>query len=453
MEKDLLPPDITYRINGLTRHLKGNSCFEERQRQVLEAPMESLIPEEYDETLFNEFERRCAYGERMNTELMSSSKWVKMLKEVGVISTEACGKGTMSLADADIIFRKVLHHSEHCGKRLTYEPFCKALFLAAIAARPDLELEAALVEMLARVASAAPEESKQPKETADYMLDANVLLVLDRFKSQLWDLFKSFCGRNLGNVAGPTAGHGTVRLRERTFWKHTQDTLLTSRRGRSCSPTRGQGLIGLSKFHDAPSPCCTTKARDEGFMTPPRTERRSASPPHSWIPNDRTCLGSPASGSPLSGSPSLQRIGLGGLSLSCSGMSGNSAMSPYEYMNGAPVIKNRRRHMSLDQLLSLCKDLKIVPEHLSRLKVMHIFKRAQSAGLHAHGSSIYSFLTHEAFVDAIGQIAIEAYSKEPYCNEFPALHDRIHWFFFRFLPGKTTDAHDRMHYGVSSRGR
>merc|ERR1719433_825848 len=141
---------------------------------------------------------------------MSSAKWVKMLREVGVIGTEPSGKGligTVSLPDADIIFRKVLHHAEHCGKRLTYEPFCKALFLAAIAARPDLELEAALVEMLARVASAAPEESKQPKEATDYMLDANVLLVLDRFKSQLWDLFKSFCGRNLGNVAGPTAGH------------------------------------------------------------------------------------------------------------------------------------------------------------------------------------------------------------------------------------------------------
>jgi len=281
-------------------------------------------------------------------------------------------------------------------------------------------------------------------------------LVLDRFKPQLWDLFRSFCCRNLGHVAGPTAGHGTVRLRERTVWKHTQDTILnlTSRRGRSFSPIRGQGTIGISKLEGLPSPCRTAQAEDDGFMTPPHNDRRSISPPRSWAQNDRAGLGisvpPPMTSSFLRTSfQSLpQRTGLGGLSVSFSGPVGGS-----EYMNGALVIKNRRRHMSLDQLTTLCKDLKIMPDQLSRLEVVHIFKRAQCAGLHTHGGSNYSFLTNEAFVDAMGQIAIEAYSKEPYCNEFPTLHDRIHGFFLRFLPAKTADAHDRMLYGCNSRGR
>lgn len=40
---------------------------------------EVLVPEEFDEVLRETFARHCSYGERLNTELMHSSKWIKML--------------------------------------------------------------------------------------------------------------------------------------------------------------------------------------------------------------------------------------------------------------------------------------------------------------------------------------------------------------------------------------
>ena len=40
-------------------------------------------------------------------------------------------------------------------------------------------------------------------------------------------------------------------------------------------------------------------------------------------------------------------------------------MIPYTYACGSPTLKNRRKYMSLDQLFSLCKELKIMPDPLS----------------------------------------------------------------------------------------
>ena len=48
---------------------------EDFEKQVLASPPEVLVPEEYDEVLRGEFARHCAYGERLNTELMHSGKW------------------------------------------------------------------------------------------------------------------------------------------------------------------------------------------------------------------------------------------------------------------------------------------------------------------------------------------------------------------------------------------
>ena len=40
----------------------------------------------------------------------------------------------------------------------------------------------------------------------------------------------------------------------------------------------------------------------------------------------------------------------------------NGANDPYTYACGSPTLKNRRKYMSLDQLFSLCKELKIMPD-------------------------------------------------------------------------------------------
>lgn len=130
----------------------------------------------------------------------------------------------------------------------------------------------------------------------------------------------------------------------------------------------------------------------------------------------------------------------------------SSSPDPYLYANGCPVIKNRRQHMSVDQLMSFCKELKIVPDLLSRLQVVKIFKRAQVAGSNGTGAgSSYGYLTLEAFVDAAGQLAIEAYSAEPYCDEFPAAHEKVHAFFLRILPTNSKEAHERFRFGCTSR--
>jgi len=493
----LLPPDVASRLQGLTRHLKQNSSWDDRQRQVMDSTAQQLIPEEYDETLCNEFERRCAFGERMNTEFMSSAKWVKLLREVGAIEAgeKACkagsqqATGTMSLAEADIIFRKVLHHCDYGGKRLAYGPFCKALALAALAARPDLDSEAAVVEMVARVSAAAPEESRQPDGTVDYMLDANVLLVLDHFKPALWDLFKSFCGRNLGNAAGPPPGAGTVRNRERSFWRHTQDTLLSS----MASPTRGPGaslgemspgseaaspmrhahamgaLGGRSPAREPggsprtlgtleeleremPSPRLNSEADAGGGFTTPR--RRSPHHEEPSLGERRASLPSLSPGGTEKGWHLSPQTTARSLRTSMSGSMSPSSQDPYLYANGAPVIHNRRQNMSADQFLSFCRELKIMPGLLTRLECARIFKRAQSAGSHSsHGSSLYGFLSREGFVDAAGQLAVEAYSKEPLCDEFPAAHEKVHDFFVRFLPSNSQEVHDRFLYGCAGRGR
>ncbi|CAJ1359422.1 unnamed protein product [Effrenium voratum] len=74
------------------------------------------------------------------------------------------------------------------------------------------------------------------------------------------------------------------------------------------------------------------------------------------------------------------------------------ANDPYTYACGSPTIKNRRSYMSLEQLFALCKELKIMPDFVSRQAVVRIFKRAQCAGsASAHGGSNFGFLSQEAF--------------------------------------------------------
>lgn len=503
----VLPPDILARLTGLTRHLKGNSDWEDKQKQVLESPSERLIPEEYDETLRNEFERRCAFGERMNTEFLSSGKWVKFLRELGLIAAPgAATVGTISLADADIIFRKVLHHADYCGKRLTYETFSKALYLAALATRPDLDCDSALADMLTRVTAAAPEETHD--NNADYMLDANVLLVLDHFKPALLDLFRAFCSRNLGQAGGPSRGQGTVRLGERTFRRHTQDTLGTTltlggTRGEgglselspgsealSASPARRSRVPGAvggkTPMQDASSllsPFALGKLEEQehehecepsspqvnseadaacGFTTPRQRpwQEEASQLPHSILSPKTAAERRPTGGSrspPPAGAEKYSHLFSPQSTLQSFRLSMCSTMQSqdmYVYANGAPVIKNRRHYLSSDQFLLMCKELKIMPDLLTRLEIVKVFKRAQCTGTHsAHGSSIHGFLNREAFADAFGQLAIEAYNKEPYNNEFPEAHEKVHGFLARVLPSNSHEVHERFLYGCGTRVR
>ena len=131
-----------------------------------------------------------------------------------------------------------------------------------------------------------------------------------------------------------------------------------------------------------------------------------------------------------------------------------SPVDPYTYACGSPTMRNRQSFLSLEQLLSLCKELSVMPDFISRQAVVRIFKRAQCAGsTSAHGGSNFGHLTQEAFVDAMGRIGIQAYSEAPYCDEYPEAHEKIHAFLLDRLPGQIRAMRDTFMYGCSGRGK
>lgn len=602
-----LTPEIITRFNGLMRHLKRNTDWEEQQKQVMVSNMDELVPEEYEEMLRSEFERRCEFGERMNTEMMVSAKWVRWLKDIGAIAGPTQDKrsaqhrdGAVTLADADIIFRKVLHDCDYGGRKLSYELFCKALYLLAQACRPDLDGEAAFAEVLARISAAVPEDRDKPHESVDHMLDPNVMLVLDHFKPALHDLFKTFCKRHLSNPSSASRGLGTVRIRERTTWKHSQETgMMTGAAGltangdpgSSQSPTRRSrarhsdssvcGEAGgrspgsqASSFNSPPSPSLADLGVDaaatisaysmfassstlataaphdaEGTAATPSAESGSQAgasekelgqrkPPGSPVRTVRqdTPLSSEAdagggcadvarrsahtelrlpqaelhscpgllpphggAGSPLGhlgcsgglvmhpssphGHSSPGRVGSplspkspGGVASvlawaetrgwvcqsATNTMAGTTICStqtsatqdPYLYANGAPVIKNRHKYMSAEQMLELCRELKVLPDLLTRTEVIKVFKRSQLIGSPTSvGSSIHGFLTQEAFVTAVGHLALDAYSKEPFCDEYPEPHEKVHAFMLVVLPRSAREVRERFLWSCAGRDR
>jgi hypothetical protein len=350
----------------------------------------------------------------MNTELMSSSKWVKLFKDIGAIQPAGTARALCQLyqAEADIIFRKVLHACEHGGNRLTYDLFCKALYLAARAARSDLDGEAAYAELIARIIAAAPEDERKAEK--DSMLDAKNVLVLEFFKPALHDLFQSYSSRNLANPSCARRGLGTVRIRERTYLKSGS----------------GSQIDSSSVFRD-----------DGSFMS---RGNRSFGPhsPSSII--DVSGIGEEAASASLQSSGTL----LGGSLTAERSMACSSAGDSCLYENGVPVITHRRRHMSVDQFLAMCTELKIMPDMLSRVEVVRAFKQAQLSGSASnHGSSIFGYLSQDAFVEAAALLAVQAYSKPPYCDDCRMMHERIQEFLLHFLPRSSRELHDRFRYG------
>lgn len=480
LNQEVLEDQAIRRFEGLMKYMRHNSDAEERTKQVLVSSAEVLVPEEYDEVLRAEFERRCSFGERLNTELMHSGKWVKLLRDINVVlgfdKRAKTVPGVITLAEADIIFHKVLHNCDYGNKRLTYDLFCKAICLVAGTAYPNLEWEAGMGEILAKIAAKAPEE-KHCSAPVDHTLDPNVVLVLDSLKTYLHDLFKTLSKSGLANPASASVGSGAVRLRERSFWKHTQDTLgmsvsstLTATNGAfrhsfNSSPNLAQSNGALHHEGDAAEAPETDgypsgSSSPSGRRNPPKVSslsslamgttggyqpdfrgRESCGSFGPAIPDREKKVSSPGSAKAWS-SFGPERLGTQAHSL------------PYGYVNGAPVIKNRIYFMSAEQLLKLAKELKIMPELLSRQEMVRIFKRAQITGTpSSHGSTLLGYLTREAFVEAAGQMAIEAYSKEPFCEEYPSAADKVRAFWQSLIPGSSLHLHDKFLYGCTGRGR
>lgn len=518
----VITPQVESRFDGLMKHLKRNTDKQDFEKQVLASPPEVLVPDEYDEILRAEFCRRCSFGERLNTELMHSGKWVKMLRELGLMRTKSTSRGPClsTPAEADIIFRRALCDSDYGGKRLTYDYFCKALCLVAANVYPQLGWEDAMSELLALIAQHADENPQPPSaDHVDWSLDPNVLLQLDFFKPALHDLFRSFARRQLPGPTDARVGMGTTRLQERSIWKHTQDTMFASRNSTSMLGAGHDGLDSSDTMstpsaqavspHDhqlQEDPASLLPAVQEGMeqelgdsaalrrppmnseadagggyaespgSSPNRSDghlggtTRSAGYPHGrasipGLPHSANGAAPASHSSPApTRSPSKQgvlawaqhkgwSIGQTTSTMRSGKADTMQSMDPYSYANGSPSIKNRQSFMSLEQMFAMCKELKIVPDLVNRQTVVKVFKRAQCAGTaSAHGGSNFGFLSQEAFVDAMGQIAIEAYKEEPFCDEYPQAHEKIHAFLMDRLPGHSRLLRDRFLYGCSGRG-
>ncbi|CAE7719677.1 unnamed protein product [Symbiodinium sp. CCMP2592] len=252
------------------------------------------------------------------------------------------------------------------------------------------------------------------------------------------DLFGSFARRQLPSPMDARTGTGTTRLKERSIWKHTQDTVFASRAS-SCmlgGTLRDDDLPENQDDSMSPGLPAVKEVFEEHNEVPgapeSRPEQDSLDPnPEASLPHQ---VASPERGSPerrrrpqlpsgaLSGSGFLspKSGSASGQSLLawaeqkglCSPVSPDSrrsttssragkwspaATDPYTYACGSPTMRNRRSFMSLEQLFALCKELKIMPDLMSRQAVVRIFKRAQCAGsASAHGGSNFGYLSQEA---------------------------------------------------------
>ncbi|CAE7415046.1 unnamed protein product [Symbiodinium sp. KB8] len=255
------------------------------------------------------------------------------------------------------------------------------------------------------------------------------------------DLFGSFARRQLPSPMDARTGTGTTRLKERSIWKHTQDTVFASRAS-SCmlggtfrdddlpenqdETSMSPGLPAVKEVfeeHSEATGAPESDTRPEQDSLDPNPE---ASLPHQVASPERgsperrrrpqlpsgafsgSGFLSPKSG-PASGQSLLAWAEQKGLCSPVSPDSRRSTMSsragkwspaandPYSYACGSPTMRNRRSFMSLEQLFALCKELKIMPDLMSRQAVVRIFKRAQCAGsASAHGGSNFGYLSQEA---------------------------------------------------------
>eukprot|EP00429_Kryptoperidinium_foliaceum_P071446 CAMPEP_0176072800 /NCGR_PEP_ID=MMETSP0120_2-20121206/36372_1 /TAXON_ID=160619 /ORGANISM="Kryptoperidinium foliaceum, Strain CCMP 1326" /LENGTH=609 /DNA_ID=CAMNT_0017406477 /DNA_START=61 /DNA_END=1888 /DNA_ORIENTATION=- len=493
---ELLTPSMHTRFNGLMKYLKNNSAQEDSEKRVLiaESP-EQLVPPGSVRALNEEFERRCAYGERMNLELMSSAKWMRLLEDMHLIppakrgspgdaenksespvadamvaptvavtppqfeaealegkkakrstspdddssvATEAppsepdwfAEERTLPRATGDIIFRRVLHNCNHGGLRLDYELFCKALMLTGHMLWPEESLERVCAHMVSKVVETAPEQgSRSPvDDTSELMLTAEAALMLERFKPALHDLFQATCTQNLINPGAATYGAGSVRNQGRSI--------------RKAAPTEG---LGLASFGLAGSAAATVTAdllaQAAVGASPVRSEGTPASSNHLALPVGNRWACAETIGrtfAALSGSPRSPRASpVGSASPKIVGGMCKTA-------NGSPVMANRRQVVSSDQFQTLTRKLGVMPDLLSSKEVVRIFKRSETAAAGiSHSAGVHGFLTREAFVDAMGSLAIEAYSKPPFCDEYPEVHDKIHALLSTVLPSNTRHTNDR----------
>lgn len=486
-------PSGQRQLQGLLAHLKeartGCSASAERQKRAMATDALRLVPEEFEQLLRAEFERRCGFGDRSNTEHMNSAKWKKLLQECGTISglhgfnKVNCQRtaGTVTLATADVVFQKVLRDGEYGSKRLNYNLFCKALLLVAQQAYPNLDDPAAFTELLAQVAACADRHSEsnaQPEDHVDLLLDPNVVMTLDNFKPALYDLFRTVCGQNLDNPM-QARGLGTIRMREHTFLKYASTQGTTTRASvnmtvfdRELASRERSRRQSVSSHGTSDSTCEPDSCKDCGIETLRAGSEQSDAENEGLTKHfvgdgmDEVAMDKVPvpvltdSGIEMEAQPdtglnaalgSAFNTRGGSNTFNIRGQANTDDEVSYmnmSYINGAPTVDDRCRRMSIDQMMFMCTRLGMVPDFVTRLEVVSIFKRAQHTGFsQGQGSSLHGYISCEEFVDAVGQLALRAYSKQPYTEEHPEAPDKVEAFLLRILPSNQRDLLEMFQYG------
>eukprot|EP00929_Paragymnodinium_shiwhaense_P056581 TRINITY_DN28321_c0_g1_i4.p1 TRINITY_DN28321_c0_g1~~TRINITY_DN28321_c0_g1_i4.p1 ORF type:complete len:474 (+),score=102.32 TRINITY_DN28321_c0_g1_i4:334-1755(+) len=453
------------------------------------AQVELLVPEEYRAVLLAEFRRRCRFGDRQNSEFMRSCKFVRTLRDAGMVVdfNVSAHDGALSVAEVDNIFALVLRDCSYGVRQLTHELFCKALYLTAVAAWPSRAPAEAFGDLLKRVVSASLFsasllEDDEVDRHLQTILDPRVILVLDSFKLQLTELFHACSGKDLDDCAGVAPGIGVVRAREAACWKSVGGLLPSTVKATAKLQAMGDRPLRkdasgeldsdtelylsdiftrcdvVSSGHitgqDLASLCAEDVAAASFFGLPEdllngdelldtaMLEVYFPLEEMSWVDlcdfyrHEVRGYGGPPPIAHAQEAADDDASSSGPASAGSESKRLDAEMAfgdVYQYANAMPVLPGRRYRLSMQQWLRLCRQWALVPDLCSQVELVDIFKRLEG-GEDATEGSVHGFLQLESFFDAVSVVALAAYSKSPQAEEYPHAAEKIQAFLQQYLP-------------------
>jgi hypothetical protein len=120
-------------------------------------------------------------------------------------------------------------------------------------------------------------------------------------------------------------------------------------------------------------------------------------------------------------------------------------LSPEASLGEASKNASPKQLLFEEQFEDMCKELRIVPELVTRREALSIFRRGQNTGTDGIG------LSSGVFMDVVAECAITAYSKPPYGEVYASAHEKIYAFLMAVMPSTSRDLHERFLYSRSRR--
>lgn len=381
---------IRQRFCGLMAHLRNNSVAQEEEHQILSVGVG--IVEEDAQALHEIFEHYCNIAERMNTEMLSVTKFDKLLEDV----LRAHHKKSNKRNERTIVCYRVLRSMEPPSTRLDFEGFCKSLGLLAMRMYPRMDTQAALDHLVQMIVSATyillpTQESRTGDcsvedlcgDTEAYSL---VLDVIKKYERNLQDIFNQFCGKNAvpGESLDASGNLGSTIVQQKQFSTYTK--------ARKSAPPEG-----VTAPLEGCSPTSSTRS-----STARRATAASTTPPdkHEYA----------------------------GISFDVDTYGGSPEHSMTDgLLHGVPTIKGWQHKLNFQQWRCMLKEIGVYPYLCTNRQLAVVFKRSNDA------HSAYGFLSHAGFLEAVIRLAIDCYSESPFAEEFLTIADRVNGFLHRFL--------------------